>query len=103
MDPWLEMLDEQLKMRGLKRSQLARLTGISQAAISCWFKGIRNPTKLSRVLVEKALGLRPETENSPDVVLRNAIYSHPRLSKYDVDDIMALVNAKLSRGGNDEM
>jgi transcriptional regulator with XRE-family HTH domain len=98
MDPWLEMLDKQLKTRGLKPSQLAEMTDISQSAISCWFRGVRNPSRLSKGLVEKALGLRLKPEINPDVVLHNTLFSHPGLSEVDVGVIIVFVKALLSRG-----
>ena len=98
MDKWLKMIEKERDARGLNNSQLAELSGLSQATICCWFKGKRNPNKLSKRLIEEALGLRHKHDIDPDIVLWNALYSHPRLSEFDVDDIMALVNAKLSRG-----
>jgi len=103
MDQWLEMIEKKRIERGLKRKDLAELSGLSQSTISYWFKGKRNPSQLSKRLIEEVLGLRPKQKIDPDIILWNALYSHPRLSKFDVDDIMALINAKLSRGGSDEM
>ena len=103
MDKWLEMIEKEYKARGLNKKRLAELSGLSQATISYWFKGKRNPSQLLKRLVEEALGLRHKHDIDPDIVLSNALCSHPRLSTSDVDDIMALINAKLSRGGSDEM
>lgn len=97
MDEWLEMIEKERIARGLNHRQVAELSRVSQSAVSCWFSGKRKPTKLSKILVEEALGLRPKPKIDPDIILLSALRSHPGLSEFDVDDIMALVREKLSR------
>ena len=97
MDAWVEKIEKERKAQGFSKKKLAELSSLSPPALSAWVSGTRNPSALSKERVEKALGLREPAEIDPDFVLQKSIYSHPRLSQVDVDDIMALVNVKLSR------
>ncbi|MCS7241105.1 LexA family protein [Candidatus Caldatribacterium sp.] len=55
-----EWLRGKLKERGLTQLELARLSGVSQAAISRWLRGVREPDEESIVKVARALGAGEE-------------------------------------------
>lgn len=55
-----EWLKEKLKEKGLTQLELARRSGVSQAAISRWVRGLREPDEASIVKVAQALGAGEE-------------------------------------------
>ena len=78
---WLERIDEELRSRGMNRSTLSLISGMSEGAISLWFSGKRVPGKRSRDYIERALGLSlAPVGECPDVALQNALFNHPDIT-----------------------
>lgn len=55
-----EWLKDKLKALGMSQLELARRSGVSQAAISRWLRGVREPDETSILKVAKALGASEE-------------------------------------------
>jgi repressor LexA len=51
-----EWLREKLKEKNISQFELARLSGVSQSAISRWLRGLRDPDRDSILKVARALG-----------------------------------------------
>jgi transcriptional regulator with XRE-family HTH domain len=109
---FIEWLNEQMKERGLSQSELARLSGVTQAMISLVLSGQRNPGPDFCLGVAKALNTDPEIvfqhaglfpddeEETPE--LKEAAHLFTQLSDRQQDDMLAMmramVNAKGRRG-----
>ena len=80
---WLEKIEKEMASRMMTASELHRISGVSEAAISRWFSKPleRKPSRLYREAVEQALGLSvAPVREGPDVALQNALCNHPDIT-----------------------